>query len=183
MVNKEKTLFMKIAVVSGSLSPKSRSRVVARLVADSFAREAEVEVDWIDLQELALPLCDGGAAYGDANAVAANERLDAADAVVLAGPIYNYDFGAALKNLIELAGRKMEGKLVGVLCAAGGTMSYMSPMAFIGSLMLDFRVIVLPRFVYVTGADFEGEALKPEIAGRVEQFEADFLALARKLAV
>ncbi len=73
---------------------------------------------------------------------------------MLASPIYNYDVNAALKNAIELAGRKMEDKLLGFLCTAGGgAMSYMSVMPLANSLMLDFRTIVLPRFVNAAPED------------------------------
>ncbi|MBK1876412.1 NADPH-dependent FMN reductase [Pelagicoccus mobilis] len=173
---------MKIALVSSSLNPKSRSRLMALSVQEKFEALEGVEVDLIDLQELELPLCDGGAAYGDANVVELNERMEAADAYVLATPIYNFDSNAALKNLIELAGRKMENRVVGFICAAGGAMSYMSIMALANSLMLDFRTIVLPRFVYASPEDWDGDALKAPVAERLDQFADAFASLAGKLA-
>ena len=172
---------MKIALVSSSLNPGSRSRLMALSVKERFEAVEGIEVDFIDLQELDLPLCDGGAAYGDPNAVELNQRLEAADAYVLATPVYNFDSNAALKNLIELGGRKMENKLVGFICAAGGAMSYMSIMATANSLMLDFRTIVLPRFVYAAPSDWEGDALKAPVAERLTQFADAFVDLGRKL--
>ena len=80
---------MKIALVSASLNPGSRSRLMALELKEKFESSDEVELDLIDLQDLALPMCDGGAAYGDPNVVELNERLAAADAYVLATPIYN----------------------------------------------------------------------------------------------
>lgn len=61
-------------------------------------------------------------------------------------------------------------------------MSYMSMMPLANSLMLDFRVIVMPRFVFATGGDWDGDALLDKIRVRLTQFEDDFLALARKLS-
>ncbi len=172
---------MKIAVISASLSTDSNSRRLARSVARTYAETAGVEVDWIDLAEHILPLCDGGAAYGHPQTTEIGGRLGAADAFVIATPIYNYTVNAALKNLTELAGRKMAGKLVGFLVAAGGSMSYMAVMPYANSLMLDFRSIILPRFVYATDEDWEGESLTPELQSRLAQFEQHFLELARKL--
>lgn len=172
---------MKIAIISSSLNPSSRSRLLAKIVASNYEVIDDVEVDWIDLQEFELPLCDGDAAYGHPNVIELNRRLKEADAYVLASSVYTYGLNAALKNVVELAGRNMEDKLVGFLCAAGGEKSYMSCMAFANSLMLDFRTIILPRFVYTTSADWDGDVLKSEIQERVEQFEADFVKLARKL--
>lgn len=173
---------MKILVVSSSLSPNSRSRLMAKAVASRYASTEDVEVDFLDLRETVLPLCDGGASYGHPAVKEVSARLAAADACVMASPIYNYDVNAALKNLVEFAGRQLEGKLVGFLGAAGGAMSYMSMMPLANSLMLDFRVIVMPRFVYATGKDWDGDALLDKIRGRLTQFEDDFLALARKLS-
>ena len=76
------------------------------------------------------------------------------DGIVVATPIYNYDASAAAKNLVELTGRAWQNKVVGFLCAAGGDGSYMSIMALANSLMLDFRCVIVPRFVYATGGAF-----------------------------
>jgi FMN reductase len=37
--------------------------------------------------------------------------------------------------------------------------SYMSIMMLANSLMLDFRSVIVPRFVYATGAAFSGEKI------------------------
>ncbi len=72
-------------------------------------------------------------------------------------PIYNYDVNAAAKNLIELTGRAWTNKVVAFLCAAGGQGSYMSVMPLANSLMLDFRCVIVPRFVYATGEHFDDD--------------------------
>jgi FMN reductase len=73
-----------------------------------------------------------------------------ADDFVVATPIYNYEVGGATRNLIALGGSAFRDKVVGV-CAAGGQRPYMSVMALANSLMLDFRSVIVPRFVYATG--------------------------------
>jgi NAD(P)H-dependent FMN reductase len=73
--------------------------------------------------------------------------VNSARAVIIATGIYNYDANAAVKNLVELTGDAWENKVVGFLCAAGGMSSYMSIMSLANSLMLDFRSIIVPRFV------------------------------------
>ena len=75
----------------------------------------------------------------------------------MAAPVYNYDVSASAKNMIELTGSAWEDKIVGFLCAAGGMSSYMSVMAYANSLMLDFRCVVIPRFVFATGDAFDDE--------------------------
>jgi len=74
---------------------------------------------------------------------------------LLAGPIYNYDFSAAAKNFVELTGADCwSGKVVGFLAAAGGGASYLSVLSLANSLMVDFRCVIIPRFVYADGGAF-----------------------------
>lgn len=122
----------------------------------------ELTADYIDLREFPLPICDGDAAYDDPHVGQLRARVEAARAILVTVPIYNYDANAAVKNLVELTGGAWEDKIVGFACAAGGEASYMSIMGLANSLMLDFRCIILPRFVYATGEDFEGGKIASE---------------------
>lgn len=127
-----------------------------------------LEAEILDLREFDLPFCDGDTAYGDPEAIRCNQIVAAARVIVVAAPIYNYDLSATVKNLLELTGEAWENKIVGFACAAGGYTSYMSVMAFANSLMLDFRCLVIPRFVFATGADFDdGHLVSEEIKRRL----------------
>jgi len=108
-------------------------------------------------------MCDGAKAYEDEAVGALSTAVSAADAIVLAVPIYNYDVNAAAKNAIKLTGRAWTDKVVGFVCAAGGQGSYMSIMSLANSLMLDFRCLIVPRFVYATGDDFEGDTIQSAV--------------------
>jgi len=125
---------------------------------------------------------DGDSVYAQPEVISAAERVQKADGILLSVPIYNYDANAAAKNLIELTGKSWEDKVVGFLCAAGGHSSYMSIMSLANSLMLDFRCIVLPRFVYATGESFEGENLTdPEIEKRIQELTSQLIKIALSL--
>lgn len=158
-----------ILILSASLSPDSNSRLLAQEAARVLtAGGAAAQV--VDLRDHPLPFCDGDAAYGHPNVARVRALIAAADAVIVATPIYNYDVNAALKNLIELTGRAWENKPVGFLCAAGGDASYMSILGLANSLMLDFRCLIVPRFVYATGDDFaSGRITGPEVVRRVAE--------------
>lgn len=145
-------------VIASSLRPGSHSQLMAACIAKDFA-ELGMTAELIGLRQHPLPICDGDAAYRDPNVALLSGKIEAARVIILATPVYNYDANAAAKNLIELTGSAWEDKIVGFLCAAGGDLSYMSIMALANSLMLDFRCVVLPRFVYATGDDFGDGAL------------------------
>jgi NAD(P)H-dependent FMN reductase len=159
---------MNVLIISCSLNPDSRSRALA-LDAQRVLHASHVEARFIDLREHPLALCDGETCDPRAQALADDVR--AADAVLLAVPIYNYDVNAAAKNLVEQTGKAWEGKVVGFLCAAGGHGSYMSVMSLANSLMLDFRCLIVPRFVYATGDAFgaDGSIASEKIRGRLDQ--------------
>jgi NAD(P)H-dependent FMN reductase len=156
-----------ILVISASLRKDSNSRILAQEAKRLLEQDGE-EVTLLDLRDHPLPLCDGGAAYGHPSVALIGGLLAKASAVLVATPIYNYDANAAVKNLVELTGDGWENKPVGFLCAAGGMSSYMSIMSLANCLMLDFRSIIVPRFVYATAKEFgDGRIASAELAGRV----------------
>jgi FMN reductase len=156
-------------VISTSGNPDSNSRRMAQLAFD-WLKKHRVESDWLDISRLHLPLCDADACYNHPEAQKISSVIDSADGIILATPVYNYDVSAAAKNLIELTGSAWEDKIVAFLCAAGGMSSYMSVMSFANSLMLDFRTVIIPRFVYATGDSFEGDKLVDrEVTKRIGQ--------------
>src|SRR6266705_2341913 len=146
----------KYLVVSTSGNPDSNSRRMGR-VAFAHLERRKIDCTWIDISEMDLPLCDADKCYLNANAQKLNKAVETADGILIAAPVYNYDVAAAAKNMIELTGSSWEEKVVGFLCSAGGTSSYMSVMAYANSLMLDFCCVIVPRFAFATSEAFDGE--------------------------
>jgi NAD(P)H-dependent FMN reductase len=160
-------------VISASLHPSSRSRILAHVCHDQLKSSGR-SVQWFDLADDPLPLCDGATAYGHENVRRLTELIESAKAIFLAAPVYNYDVNAAAKNVVELTGKAWTGKIVSMMLAAGGQGSYMSAMGLANSLMLDFRCLIVPRFIYTTGDSFEGDQLAEEtIQHRVQQLVQD----------
>ncbi len=162
-------------VISTSGNPDSNSRRMGR-EAFKHLQKANVPCEWLDIAALDLPLCNADSCYTNEGARQLNAKIQRADGILVATPVYNYDVSAMAKNMVELSGKGWEEKVVGFLCAAGGMSSYMSVMSFANSLMLDFRSVIIPRFVYATGQAFDGDELKDaKVAARVEQLAADLV--------
>ena len=160
---------MGLLVISSNLSPRNKCQLLAR-EAERVLHQAGHETALLDLARLPLPLQDVGTALKDPNVAAANRLIQPAAGIIIATPIYNYDANAALKNLIELTGGAWENKVVAFLCAAGGQAGFMSIMPLANSLMLDFRCVIVPRFVYATGSAFSADGITDaEIAARIAQ--------------
>jgi NAD(P)H-dependent FMN reductase len=156
-------------IVSSSLSPESNSRILAREAQRVLEQDGRC-VAVLDLRDHPLPLCDGGPSYDHPGVAVVGKLIEEADSILIATPIYNYDANAAVKNLIELTGSGWADKAVGFLCAAGGMGSYMSIMSLANCLMLDFRTVIVPRFVYATGESFSGGRIADaEVSSRVAE--------------
>ena len=161
-------------VISSSLNPKSRSRLLA-LIAFKTLKNMDVSVDWLDLADHSIPLCDGDSTYKNSKVKELRRKVQNAKGVLFAVPIYNYDVNASAKNLIELTGDAWSNKIVGFLCAAGGKQSYMSVMNLANSLMLDFRCLIIPRFVYSVSEDFEVDDMTDsKVKTRVNELAKEF---------
>jgi NAD(P)H-dependent FMN reductase len=169
-------------VLSTSLHPDSRSRILATACRDRLTQVGR-DNSLFDLAVTPLPQCDGHSAYSHPHVAELNQLIRDARAIIIASPVYNYDVTAAAKNAVELTGRAWTGKVVSMMLAAGGQGSYMSGMGLANSLMLDFRCIIVPRFVYATGDAFEGSQLTDEaIQTRVEQLVHETMRLADAVA-
>jgi FMN reductase len=172
---------MPLLVISTSLKPVSRSRILAQ-EAHRVASEAGYS-SFVDLRDHPLPLADG-ATFGLPTVERLSATIREASAILIAAPVYNYDLSAAAKNLIEHTGKAWEDKVVGFLLAAGGQRSYMAAQGFAGSLALDFRSVVVPRLVYATREAFSGGTVgDPEVRGRISELVHATLRIANALAV
>jgi FMN reductase len=98
-------------------------------------------------------------------------------------PVYNFAAGATAKNLVEITGDSWENKVVGLAVAAGGANAFMAPMSLAISLMLDFRCIVIPRYVYALSSAFTGDDVTdPDTRRRIDNLADELLRVGRALA-
>lgn len=162
---------MSLLIVSTGLGGERTKSLLLAREAERVLHADGTPATLLDLRELTLPLCGTPESFTHANTLRGLELVTAADAVVISTPIYNYDANAVAKNFVELTGKGWKGKVVGFMCAAGGHASRMSILALANSLMMDFRCIVVPRFVYATGAAFgaDGTITDADILARIAQ--------------
>jgi len=98
---------MKLLAFAASLRRESLNRKLIN-VAVPLARELGAEVDLADFHEFDMPIFDGDAqaASGLApGALALKARIEAADAMMIASPEYNFSVGGPLKNAIDWVSR------------------------------------------------------------------------------
>jgi FMN reductase len=167
----------KVLIIATSLSEDSRSQLLARKFVTHLA-DAGISHELVDLRELNLPLAGKTESWEGAEIIALREKIIASSHIIFSVPIYCYDVNAAAKNVIELAGRCFIKKVVGFMCTAGGHNSYMSVMGLANHLMIDFRSVIVPRFVYVVTSDWREETtLNPEIEDRLKLLLMDMQSI------
>lgn len=164
---------MKVTIIATSLNKESKSQILAS-VAHQQLKDLGFSSEVIDLRTLNLPFAGTDEGWASADAEKVKAAVEMSSHIIFAVPIYCYDVNAAAKNVIELIGRSFTKKVISFICAAGGSSSYMSVMGFANHLMLDFRSVIVPRFLYVDPAGWnEDSTLKPEIAERMSQLISD----------
>ncbi|GAA4015146.1 NADPH-dependent FMN reductase [Deinococcus rubellus] len=168
---------MKFTVLSTSLSPQSRSRMLAYLAAERLTTQGH-QVTLLDLRSTPLPAFDDDATYQHPNVQLYRQAIGQADGVVLALPVYNWATGSGAKNLIELTGSHSTtrglsavwfDKVVTFLVAGGLMHSYVSHHPLALGLITDFKCILNPYHVYAIGEDWEGDTLRPPVDARLNK--------------
>ena len=173
---------MSTLVLSTNLNPGSGTMAMATHLA-AAVKAAGHDADLMDLSQHPMPFCDGYSCYQDQRVKPLADRVRAASGVLVATPIYNYTINAALKNFIELTGDAWDDKVVGFACSAGGAMSYMAVMSCANWLMLDYRCVIVPRFVYATKTAFTNRQLTDEeVKRRLDELAATHTRMTSALA-
>ena len=139
-------------------------------------------VEFFDLQENPLPMCDGDECYDLPEVLDFREKVKNAEGIIMAIPVYNFNVSSGAKNIVELGGRMLYDKTFGFICAAGAKSSYMSVMSLANSLMIDFRCYIIPKFVYATKHDFEdNKIINSDIEGRIEELGKELIRVSNAL--
>ena len=144
---------MTTIIFSTVLNKTSKTAMLAKTIHEELNTINQPN-SLIYLDDLDLPMCDGYHCYQHKQVIKLQKQVQQATSVIFCSPIYCYDLNAIAKNLIELIGQQLTDKVAAVAVTAGGSRSYMAPLSFINSLMIDFRCLVIPRFVYVESNQF-----------------------------
>lgn len=181
---------MKIVILSCSLDPRSRSRVLAE-ACQTWIRIKGWEVSLLDMRDYPLPDFDNDTIFGDANYLALKNAIQAADSIIIASSVYNWSLSSTLKKVIECTGShdpKADltsawfDKIVTFVCAGGLHHSYMAYAPTATSLMMDFKCIINPHMVYAASSDFDDDnAINPEIIKRIDKVLSVMAELTERL--
>ena len=161
-------------IIATSLNESSKSQELARIVHEKLGGDS---LAFFDMRELNPPFAGSNAGWEYDGLLPLKEAVEQSTHVIFAVPVYCYDVNAVAKNIIELTGRSFTNKVIGFICSAGGTSSYMSVMGFANHLMLDFRSVITPRFVYVDPSGWNEDQLNDDIRARLDMLIDDMKSI------
>lgn len=169
-----------LAAVLGSVTEPGRLRRAVSLglegVQKSFPRW---ETDLIDLAEYRVSFADGRPLdqFEDDTASVIG-RVKAADAVVLATPVYRASFTGALKNLLDLTPLDaLAGKPCGIIAMGATDHHYLGVDTQLRAVLAWFGALVAPNSVYLTSSDFGDGEPSASAAGDVAELMRSLLTL------
>jgi FMN reductase len=165
-----------VTVLLGSVTAPGRLHraLSAALVSPPPGADAGL----VDLAELRIGFV-GAADAGADETEAAVERIAAADAVVLATPVYRGSMTGALKNLLDATPvGALERKPVGLVAMGASQHHYLGADRHLRDVLTFFGALVAPVSVYLTSADFEDGEPSPGAVSKLEDLLAGLAALA-----
>jgi len=181
---------MNILAISGSLRTASYNRKALQ-IAKRIAADLGAEVQEIDLRELNLPIFDQDIQdKGMPESVLKfKSACEAADALLIASPEYNYSISAALKNALDWAsrsGNSLGGKIAAIFGASTGRIGTARGQMHLRQVLMSLNVIVTPQpQVYVSMADDafnpDGSLKDPKVHEQLQKLVTNTLTLAQKL--
>jgi FMN reductase len=171
----------RLAAVIGAVTPPGRLNAgVAHALATARARPG-VEAQVLSLAELRLGFADGRPLdqLGDDTARAVG-AVAAADAVLLASPVYRGSMTGALKNFLDLVPLDaLQGKPVGIVAMGASPHHYLGVDWHLRDVLAWFGALVLPTSVYLEPGHFaEGKLADAGARAAMDALVDGLLALA-----
>lgn len=174
----------RLVAVLGSATPPGRlHRLIGGAIVNARTR-FDADARLIDLATVAIAPADGRPpeSLGDDTADVIS-AVYAADAVVLATPIYRASLTGILKNLLDqLPVDALRGTPVGIVAMGGSDHHYLAADSHLSDILAFFGALVLPNAAYATSADFTDGVPSERAVAEVDAVFTGVLSLATALA-
>ncbi|MFF1652052.1 FMN reductase [Streptomyces sp. NPDC058255] len=171
---------MKLVVVSAGLSVPSSTRLLADRLAAAVGRLTPVEVQVVEVRELAVEIAHNftngfpGRALG-----AALDAVTEADGLIVVTPVFSASYSGLFKSFFDVLDKDaLAGKPV-LIAATGGSGRHSLVLEHaLRPLFAYLRAVVVPTGVYAASEDWGAEGLE----GRIERAAGELAGLMRGLS-
>jgi len=147
----------KLVAVVGSVTPPGRLNQAMGLAIETAAARPDCSASLVNLADYRISFADGRPLdrLEDDSAHLVGQIV-AADAVLLASPVYRGSFTGALKNLLDLAPvEALRGKPVGIVAMGATLHHYLGVDWHLRAVLAWFGALALPTSVYLESAHFK----------------------------
>ncbi|HUM17252.1 MAG TPA: NADPH-dependent FMN reductase [Candidatus Nitrosotalea sp.] len=172
---------MRLAVVVGAVTPPGRLDAAVRFAAETAAAEPGIAVTVLSLGEHRVSFADGRPLdrFTDDTARVVG-ALAAADAVLLASPVYRASYTGALKNLLDLTPLEaLRAKPVGIVAMGATPHHYLGVDWQLRGVLAWFGALVVPTSVYLESGHFQdGRLVDPAARAALTDLVRALIAMA-----
>jgi len=170
----------RLLMLVGAATPPGRLAAAIAFAAGSARNDTAVDI--LNLAETRVEACDGRplGEYGESTRAAVG-LIAAADAVLIAAPVYRASYPGVLKNLLDIAPvEALQNKPVGIVAMGGSAHHYLAVDNQLRQVLAWFGALMAPTGIYLTGSDFRDGKLESEAARKdLATLARTLLALAR----
>lgn len=167
---------MRLVVVSAGLSVPSSTRLLGdRLAAAVVGQDASVEVQVVELRDLAVEIAHNFTnGFPGRKLAAALDAVAGADGLVVVTPVFSASYSGLFKSFFDVLDRDaLAGKPV-LIAATGGSARHSLVLEHaMRPLFAYLRAVVVPTGVYAASEDWGAEGL----AGRIERAAGELAGL------
>ena len=173
---------LRVVAVSGSLTHPSRTTALVEAIVEAFGRVIPIEPHIITLNSLG-PHLAGALTRSKLPALAEQElqRIESADLLVVATPVYRASFTGLFKHLFDFVDQYALVDTPVLLAATGGSERHALIIEHqLRPLFGFFQALALPVGVYAHDSDFTDHKVSNEqLTDRIEKAVARALPLVR----
>jgi FMN reductase len=172
-----------LVAILGSATPPGRLRRATREAIGRAGAPEGVDARLIDLAEVRIAPADGRPPKELSDDTAeVVDSIAAAEAVLLATPVYRGSLTGTLKNLLDhVPVEALEGKPTAIAAMGATQHHYLGAERHLRDVLSFFGALVCPVAVYLTSADFEDGAPRTAAAEQLDSLLAGLLELAGRV--
>ncbi|MFI9827090.1 CE1759 family FMN reductase [Streptomyces sp. NPDC051913] len=171
---------MKLVVVSAGLSVPSSTRLLADRLSAAVGRRTPVDVQVVELRELAVEIAHFFTNGFPGKALAAaQEAVAGADGLIVVTPVFSASYSGLFKSFFDVLDKDaLVGKPVLVAATGGSARHSLVLEHALRPLFAYLRAVVVPTAVYAASEDWGAEGLE----GRIERAAGELAGLMTGLA-
>ncbi|WP_406258173.1 FMN reductase [Streptomyces nigra] len=171
---------MKLVVVSAGLSVPSSTRLLADRLAAATGRQADVDVEVVELRELAVEIAQNLTnGFPGRRLAAAIDAVTSADGLIVVTPVFSASYSGLFKSFFDVIDKDALTGMPVLIAATGGTARHSLVLDHaLRPLFAHLRAVVVPTGVYAASEDWGAEGLD----GRIERAAGELAALMRGLS-